>query len=232
MLRRPLFFFAHAMLQRAIVNDKTANEAWQKHTRNARPLMTGGIGRNVWSSACALWRELYKENGENGTQRLWPMTGRSELKENCMTAGHGSAQGPENRRGRNPESEEDGRNGDLLIRRIMFRELLVNLPFMSSAIQDFLSVELAGMQMGRTRRDKDGNRRRHRPAPKLRKEEKEIAQEIHASPNSSGAPKRGRMKVFAAARSKMAACPVLSCQYAAIGRKNHIQPLRRRIMVR
>jgi hypothetical protein len=81
--------------------------------------------------------ELYKENGEAeraGLANDWA----KKLKENCMTPVTEARKGlkTDEQKATVKRLEETA----IFNAATMFRELLVNLPFMSSAIQDFLSV--------------------------------------------------------------------------------------------
>ena len=81
--------------------------------------------------------DLYKENGEaerGDTAIDWA----KRLKDNCMTPVVAARKGlkTDEQKAEVKKLEEDA----IFNAANMFRELLVNLPFMSSAIQDFLAV--------------------------------------------------------------------------------------------
>src|ERR1700744_1909416 len=81
--------------------------------------------------------ELYKENAE--TERAAQATdGAKRLKDNCMTPVIAARKGMKTdaEKAELKKLEEEA----IFNAAEMFRELLVNLPFMSSAIQDFLYV--------------------------------------------------------------------------------------------
>ena len=84
--------------------------------------------------------ELYKENGEperGSTASDWA----KRLKDNCMTPVMAARKGTktDEQKAEIKKLEEEA----IFNAATMFRELLVNLPFMSSAIQDFLCVKWA-----------------------------------------------------------------------------------------
>lgn len=81
--------------------------------------------------------DLYKENGETERSAIaadWS----KRLKDNCMTPVVAARKGmkTDEQKAELKKLEEDA----IFACANMFRELLVNLPFMSSAIQDFLGV--------------------------------------------------------------------------------------------
>ncbi|MDE2029661.1 MAG: hypothetical protein KGI97_03750 [Alphaproteobacteria bacterium] len=81
--------------------------------------------------------DLYRENGEAeraGQAHEWA----KKLKDNCMTPVVAARKGmkTDEQKAEVKKLEEEA----IFSAAEMFRELLVNLPFMSSAIQDFLSV--------------------------------------------------------------------------------------------
>jgi SpoVK/Ycf46/Vps4 family AAA+-type ATPase len=81
--------------------------------------------------------ELYKENGEperSGVAAEWA----KKLKDNCMVPVMAARKGMKT----DEEKAELRKLEEVAILKAaqMFRELLMNLPFMSSAIQDFLNV--------------------------------------------------------------------------------------------
>ncbi|MFA5040385.1 MAG: hypothetical protein WC464_01965 [Bdellovibrionales bacterium] len=82
--------------------------------------------------------ELYNENGEperGDVAKDWA----KRLKDNCMTPVMAARKGmkTDEQKAELKKLEEEA----IFSAAAMFRELLVNLPFMSSAIQDFLSVD-------------------------------------------------------------------------------------------
>jgi len=82
--------------------------------------------------------ELYAENGEaerGDIAKDWA----KRLKDNCMTPVMAARKGmkTDEQKAEIKKLEEEA----IFSAAAMFRELLVNLPFMSSAIQDFLSVD-------------------------------------------------------------------------------------------
>jgi len=82
--------------------------------------------------------ELYKENGEaerGNTANDWA----KRLKDNCMVPVVAARKGlkTDEQKAEVKKLEEEA----IFNAATMFRELLVNLPFMSSSIQDFLSVK-------------------------------------------------------------------------------------------
>ncbi|MDR3425758.1 MAG: hypothetical protein P4M13_11930 [Alphaproteobacteria bacterium] len=82
--------------------------------------------------------ELYRENGE--LERGEQATGWAKrLKDNCMTPVVAARKGmkTDEQKAEVKKLEEDA----IFSAAEMFRELLVNLPFMSSAVQDFLGVK-------------------------------------------------------------------------------------------
>src|SRR5580704_5842682 len=82
--------------------------------------------------------ELYKDNGEperGGIANDWA----KKLKDNCMTPVMAARKGlkTDEQKAEVKKLEEEA----IFNAAMMFRELLVNLPFMSSAIQEFLGVK-------------------------------------------------------------------------------------------
>src|SRR5271170_5327804 len=82
--------------------------------------------------------ELYKDNGEAERASLagdWA----KRLKDNCMTPVMAARKGlkTDEQKSEVKKLEEES----IFNAAAMFRELLVNLPFMSSAIQEFLGVK-------------------------------------------------------------------------------------------
>src|ERR1700729_1355294 len=82
--------------------------------------------------------ELYKENGE-AERSVQASDWAKRLKDNCMTPVMAARKGMKTdaEKAELKKLEEES----IFNAAEMFRELLVNLPFMSSAIQDFLAVD-------------------------------------------------------------------------------------------
>ncbi len=82
--------------------------------------------------------ELYKENGE-GERGVLAGDWAKRLKDNCMTPVMAARKGlkTDEQKAEVKKLEEEA----IFNCANMFRELLINLPFMSSAIQDFLGVK-------------------------------------------------------------------------------------------
>jgi len=82
--------------------------------------------------------ELYRENGEPDRSTIASEWAK-KLKDNCMVPVMAARKGvkTDEEKLEQKKLEEDS----IFKAAAMFRELLLNLPFMSSAIQDFLSVD-------------------------------------------------------------------------------------------